>query len=68
MLFIIILRNSIYLIASINSIIKALLNKHDTTFKTLISLIYTMKLLRIIVMSKMTMLIILNIEHNYILK
>ena len=68
MLFIIILRNSIYLTASINSIIKALLNKHDTTFKTLISPIYAMKLLRIIVMSKMTMLIILNIEHNYILK
>ena len=37
-------------------------------FKILISPIYVMKLLGIIVMNKMTKLIILNIEHNYILK
>ena len=55
MLFIIILRCSIYLIA-------------HTTFKAFISSIYAMKLLGIIVMSKMTMLIILNSEHKYILK
>ena len=64
-------RYSIYLIASINSVIKVLLerlNNHDTTFKILISPIYAMKLLGIIVMNKMTKLIILNVEHNYILK